>query len=199
MAITTTKWTDEMIKKGIMDYVKTKNINIMPTHSELKEFYGNYCLTNAIRRHKGTKYWADKLGLKIKDCESKLGEKYEGQAVADIFSNLGLESELCPVRYPYDLLVENAVKVDVKFSREFNNYGGAKYFTCNIEKEQQTCDIFVVYCVGEDNTKVLIIPSYVVSGKTQIAIGIKESKYDEYENRWDIIKQYCDFISTATT
>lgn len=55
-----------------------------------------------------------------------------------------------------------------------------------------------MYCLDEiENViKTLIIPSIVLYGKTQLAVG-KTSKYDIYKDRWDLIEMYNNFITTT--
>ena len=189
-----TEWNEKKILDSIKEMVAETGQKTMPTHKEIFDFFGNYKLTNAMAKRKGTKYYADVLGLQIKDCESKMGEETEFYCAMQIREFLGLESESTHRRHPYDLLVENAVKIDVKSARIFISKNETKYFTFNLEKPQQTCDIFVFYCMENGvPIRTLVIPSYVLSGKTQLAIGSK-SKYDKYENRWDLIQKYYDFI-----
>lgn len=57
------KWNDEAIENAIKEVVKIAKINSMPTHSLMKKITGNEALSNAVSKHGGSKYWADKLGL----------------------------------------------------------------------------------------------------------------------------------------
>lgn len=190
-------WNEEKIVKALKEMIAVTKQKTMPTHSEIKEFYGNYKLTNAMRRIKGTKYYADVLGLEIKSCESNFGDKLEDYCLAQL-DNMGLFAEKTKVRYPYDILVERAVKIDVKSSRKFDSYHNSQYYTFNIEKKEQTCDMYICYCVDTDDKieKTMVIPSYILSGKTQLSIGIKESKYDKYIDRWDLLIKYCNFVKS---
>ena len=129
-----------------------------------------------------------------KQCESKFGYKYEEMFVDDVLKFCGLSSELCDVRYPYDVLVDEGVKVDVKASRKYNA-GTWSMYTFNLEKGLQTCDVFVFYCINDEKVeKVYIVPSSILSGKTQFSIGILRSKYDQYLDRWDIISKYAELV-----
>ncbi len=187
--VTKTEWNEAKIISCINEMVNKTGNNQMPTHSEMDKFYGNYCLSNAVRRHGGTKYFANKMGLEIKNCESKFGEDFELRCINDIMLKLNLEAEKMQIRYPYDVLVENSVKIDVK------SCTGKQYYSFNLEKAHQTCDIFVFYCIKNDEVeKIYIVPSSVLCGKTQFAVGMNSSKYDKYLNRWDIIKHYNDFM-----
>ena len=191
-------WTEDEIIDNIRKIVEEYNMDTFPTHKEMNLYYSNNCLFGVVCKHGGSEYFANKMGLKIKDCESKFGKKYESLCKQDIKTKLMFDCEEMKPRYPYDLLINHCVKIDVKVANLFDNYGGTKYWTCNIEKKNQTCDIYVVYCldVNKEIFKTLIIPSVVVSGKTQLAIG-HNSVYNKYENRWDLIKMYNDFMTTT--
>lgn len=188
------KWNEEKILQEVKKVVAKTGQKTMPTHKELFDFFGNYKLTNAMAKRKGTKYYANILGLSIKECESKMGEDNEFYCSIQINEILGLDSQKTAPRYPYDLLVENSVKIDVKSAKLFK-INNTQYFTFNLEKTHQTCDLYVFYCIENDViVKTLIIPSYILSGKTQLSIGHK-SKYDKYIDRWDLILKYYHFIS----
>lgn len=187
------KWNESKIKNSLLFMVKKTKQTHMPTHSEMIEFYGDNRLANAVRRHGGTSYWANELGLETKDCESKTGSDYESIFCEQVFAKTGLEPQKTKPRYPYDVLVGNSVKVDVKSGVRVG--ASSKYFSFNLEKSEQTCDVFAVYCLNDDyeQEKVYIIPASVLSGKTQLSFGVCKSKYDQFENRWDIIQKCHEF------
>lgn len=189
------KWTEEEIIIKIKEMVENLGMDTMPTHSELNNYFGSSSLSGAISKRGGSARFAKILGLEIKNCETKFGEKLEDYCVLQIQEKLKLQCEKTNSRFPYDILVNRAVKVDVKASRLFENYGKSKYYTFNLEKKEQTCDVFVFYCINEKNEieKTLIIPAYILSGKKQFSLGFK-SMYDKYENKWEYIKHYYDFI-----
>ena len=176
--------------------VENLEMETMPTHSEMNNYFCSSSLSNAVSKHGGTKYFSKILNLPTKKCESKFGDKIEDYCSLQIQEILGLSCEKTKPRYPYDILVERSVKVDVKASRLFHNYGRSKYYSFNLEKKDQTCDVFVFYCINEENKieKTFVIPSYVLSGKCQMAIGEK-SVYDQYKGKWEYIQRYFDFIS----
>lgn len=190
-----TAWTDEVIENKIMEVVQKLNLDHFPTHSEMIAALGNRGLAAKISKDKGTVFWAEKLGLPIKYSETSFGNRFEIKAISDIYESTGLHSVQTSSRYPYDLLVDNSVKIDVKVSKEFMNNCNAKSFSFNLEKREPTCDIFILYCLENDESvrKVLIIPSCSLLGQTQVGVGDK-SKWDFYINRWDFIKQYSDFF-----
>lgn len=190
-----TKWNNDAIENGIKEVMQKAHIDFMPTHTIIRQITGDYCLTNAIRRHGGTRYWADKLGLEIKFCESKYGYEYECECVSAL-TELGYECELTKERYPYDILADGNIKVDVKISHLYHGKTG-NFYTFNLEKSKPTCDIFVCYCVADDKKqKVYVIPSCVVSGKTQLSIGQSTSRYDKYIDKWEAFRMYSDFYKS---
>lgn len=191
------KWNDELIVLEIKKMVEERQMTTFPTHSEIISHFGNSSLVCALSRHGGTKKFAEILGLDMKSCESKFGDIVEEMCKNHIEQFTSLSVSRTPVRFPYDLLVQNAVKIDVKSAVPFDNYGRSKYYSFNLEKKQQTCDIFVFYCMSENFQvkRTLIVPSFVLSGKTQFCIG-ERSKYNKYLDRWEIISDYYNFISS---
>lgn len=188
------RWTNEKIENAIKDVMKIAKINSMPTHSQMKDITGNEALSNAVSKHGGSKYWAQRLGIEIKTCESKIGYEFECECMSNLISN-GYDCELTKARYPYDLLVNRNIKIDVKCSNLFEGDKG-KFYTFNLGKSMPTCDIFVCYCMDKNIIqKVYVIPSCVLSGKTQLSIGQK-SKYDRYIDSWNVVKIYDSFYDS---
>lgn len=174
-------------------------LDTFPTHSEIENFYGNKALTNKISKSGGTKYWAKKVDLPIKNCESEFGDFYEKYSIADILKNTGLNSYQNKVGYPYDITVNKHIKVDVKASSVAENNKGYKYNTFNLEKEEPTCDIFILYCLNEKDIihKTLVIPSCKLYNQTQLGTSVYgSSKWDKYINKWDIFNIFNDFYSS---
>ena len=186
------KWDDALIENSIIDVMNKAKINTFPTHKIMNGITGSYALSVAVSKHGGTNYWAEKLGLEIKPCESKFGEEYELKCMGYI-KDLGYQCKKAPVRYPYDLLVEKNIKTDVKCGKLYKGDNG-EYYTFNLEKKMPTCDIFVCYCLEEDEVKkTYIIPASVLSGKTQLAVGKFKSKYDRYSDAWNIFGCFDEF------
>jgi hypothetical protein len=188
-------WTEEDIKEAVKLVVKDTGITHFPTHKELDEYYGNYALSVILSKTGGTRRWSKILNLPPSACSNtKFGNKYELQAIEDIKQEIGLDSELAIERYPYDIYVENGVKIDIKASMPLKG----RNFDCwsfNLEKKMPTCDIYIFYCINTsaEIAKRVIIPSCVLQGTKQVGIGTL-SKYDNYIERWDLIKEYSDFL-----
>lgn len=190
------KWSEEKIVEALRFMIDKCNMDTMPTHSEIQQFFGNCALNSAMSNRGGTKYFSKLLGMETKNCESKFGDQLEDYCVLQIQEKLGLDGEKTKPRYPYDILVNRNVKVDVKVSRVFDNYGNAKYHTFNMEKKEQTCDVFVFYCIGTNDEieRTFVIPASVLSGKKQLAVG-KSSMYDKYLDQWHFISDYDRFMT----
>lgn len=188
------RWDDDTICAAILSIID--NGEFMPSHKVMDDITGSKALSVAITKRGGSQRFAKMLGLKIKDCESKFGEEYEYLCIEHIESNLGLLSEKMKIKYPYDVLCAGCAKIDVKVSNLEKMNQPSKYYSFNIEKPAQTCDIFVFYCVEKKDTiqKILIIPSAALYGMTQLAVGVVKSDYDKYIDQWHYIADYVEFM-----
>lgn len=184
-----TKWTSELIESEIKNVMKSLNINRMPSSHEIKIVTHNQGLINKISKTGGFYKWAQDLHLQIKGSETFTGKKYE-KALMKNLEIQGWKVERMAVRYPYDLLVNENIKIDVKASKRYYYDGKNYFYTFNLEKRNPTCDIYICYCINDEDLteKILIIPSLFIHF-TQLSIG-RKSKYDKYIDRWDFLKQY---------
>lgn len=82
-----------MILAKIQELVDVTGQKTMPTHSEMYDYFGNQNLAKAISNRKGTNYYAEKLGLKLKKCESNFGFKMEMFCIQEIEEKLGIDCE----------------------------------------------------------------------------------------------------------
>ena len=185
-----------MVVSEIDRVVQSLELDRFPTHSEIEQFYGNKSLTNKISKSGGTKYWAFRLGYEVKDCESEFGDYFERYAIDDIYQHTGLNSYKNKVGYPYDVTTNRYIKVDIKGSIIIENNYGDKYYRFNLEKKEPTFDIYILYCLNNDDEihKTIIIPSCHVYGQTQIGISAYgNSKWDKYKDQWKWFEKYNDF------
>lgn len=190
------KWDDKSIIEEIQKIVISEGMETFPTHSEMQRYESGRSLCCAISKHGGTHRFAKMMGLPIKPSESKFGEKYEIKCCEDIAQETGLHCEKMQIRYAYDVLVEGSVKVDVKSARLYRTKSGAAFYTFNLGKKKQTCDIYVCYCIGDDDNvcKAYVVPSISVHGNKQLSIGKERSKYDRYKSQWHFISDYYSFM-----
>lgn len=189
------KWNDEKIKKKILEVVENCELDRMPSRSEVKQYYQNCGLTSAISRRKGGWYFlANELGLPIKKNETYFGKKFEKIASEKLMS-IGFEVIRMPQNFPYDLLVNNSIKIDVKVSRLYRGEHG-NFYSFNLEKPYTTCDILILITT-DDNADIknyYIVPSAFVPTNTQISIGEHRSKYDRFKNAWHYISEFDEFL-----
>ena len=189
-----TRWSEEMIENAIFNIVSTLGINHFPTHSEMMKVTGSNALSCKVSKSGGTRYWAKRLNLPIKQCESETGNDFELRAIEDIKENTGFESYQTKPRYPYDLVTNQNIRVDVKVSFPFTSKDGVTANTFNLEKSEPTCDIFVLYCLRSNGevAKTLIIPACILKGKTQVGVGLL-SKWDWYDGKWNYFNDFAKF------
>ena len=170
----------------------------MPTRKEVEQYCGDTSLTNAITRRKGGWYaLSEKMQLPIKECETTFGKSRE-KIIMERLVSMGYEVRRMPQNFPYDLLVNDSVKVDVKASRLYRGTGG-NFYSFNLEKPFCTCDIYVLRMIGGDGIEVdtLVVPSKVVATNTQISVGEITSKYKRFSQKWDYISAYCSFMDSV--
>lgn len=182
------QWNEELIKEAVFEVVTKLELDRMPTRKEMDEYFGNAGLSGKVSKSGGFYHYANIFGLSIKSTESAFGIKYE-HIVKDMLVSLGNDAELTTTKFPYDILVNKRVKVDVKVGRIVKTRD-CDYYTFNLEKKNQTCDIYAVVALdrADEIKKMYVIPASVMSGKSQLSIGITNSKYDKYIDRWDLIE-----------
>lgn len=190
----TQKWTDKTIVEALQEVIDNSELDRMPTFREIQNYYNNCKLTNAISKRNGIYYYAELMGVKTGDSETYFGKLQESIAAEELISR-GYDVRQMPQNFPYDLLVNDSVKIDVKAARLYRGSAG-NFYSYNLERLFCACDIYVLYVLNDDrSTKdVLIIPSKFISTQTQIGIGEQKSKYYKYSKRWDYIESYAGFF-----
>lgn len=192
------RWTEELMINDINRVIQFLGLNRFPTQHEINDFYGNSSLSQKISKTGGTKHWADKMGFDVKYCDSEFGESFEKYAINDIRIHTGLDSYKTKTRYPYDIATNKHIKVDIKSSTIVKSNNGFLYHSFKLEKREPTCDIYILYCINDNDKvyKTLIIPSCHVYGQTQISTTISgNSKWDRYEDNWNLFASYDRFYS----
>ena len=183
-----TKWTDKEIEKEIMKTEHAKN-GYMPSSKDLIEIYAMGRLSSAISKREGFWYWAKKLGLKVKESDSKTGieKEYEiAEKLKEMYPELNIE--ITSSGFPYDMLLNYSVKIDVKYSKG-GVYGGHFFYAFNLEQNKPKSDLLILIC---GNEKTLIIPSHHLTGQNQVSIS-KTSSKDVYIDRWYLLDEYLGF------
>lgn len=190
-------WTDDKIHEHIKESIETLRIDKMPTVSELRSI-GRGDLANAITKSK-LKYsgWAKKLKLETKQSETNKGQNFEKMAIQDLIERFeGSDIKKMTSNYPFDLLFNDSVKIDVKVGMKHNHFGTPSY-TFRTAKKYGSCDFYLCYGVDRENKveNIYIIPSFKAQVTTlNITIGGK-SKYNKCVDQWDSIIKLANYIN----
>lgn len=186
-------WTQELIEQKIMEVVHGLEIVYMPTRSQIHEYFGNSALTDKISKSLGYYGWAKKLNLPIKSSETTTGKRGEA-FVANILSEKGYLVERMQQNYPYDLFVNNCIKVDVKYSNLFHGSNGS-FYAFGLAKKYPTCDIYILVANDDSDKKsIYVLPSKNAMQK-QISIGEHTSVYSKYQDKYEYIDRMIALVS----
>ena len=179
----------------IIKMIEETNLNRFPSRKEMVDYFGDMSVTNIVSKRGGYKFWADKMGYDFKESETNSG--WFGESIAkELLELKGYLTERLNTNCAYDFLVNENVRVDVKFSRLFDN-GKMKYYSFNLEQKYHDCDIYILICEDElKNIKTIVIPQSFVSNQSQIGVVEINSKWYTYENRFDFIDMYSKFYET---
>lgn len=183
----------EIINK-ILEIKEALNIDRLPNSKEVIDYTGNQSLHSQITRQGGYRYFSEKLGLELKDSHTILGQSYE-YLVADKLIELGFKVEKMSTLHPFDLLINDTVKVDVKVANP-TKVRNSRVHTFATNKSNASCDIYIMIALNEEKEieKLLTIPSHHVKVVT-VSIG-KNSKYNKYIDRFDYIDSYSEFFNS---
>ena len=191
-----TKWTDELIRKGVKKVKEGLKLDRMPTRSECVKYTNSNALSVAITRRNGGWYGlAKELKLKIKESETTIGKRNE-KLIKDTLEAKGYRVQQMSQNYPYDLLVNDCLKIDVKSSHLYIGKEG-NFYTFRTGKRFATCDVYILVALDDidEIVRTYILPSSVVINNIQISVGEITSKYNVYQDRWDILDDYIIFLS----
>lgn len=176
-------WTNENIAEAIMAVANQFDPPRMPSKSEIEMMCGDYSLSNAISKHGGFNYWANKLSLEQKYSETSVGIQGEVE-IARRLQAMGYEVEQTSVKHPYDLLVDGCVKIDVKTAN--TSYArGCPIHAYRLAKRQHTCDLYIFY--EADTDTVYVVPANKCTGQIQVEMGGGSKKYLMYHNAYHLI------------
>ena len=139
------KWTQNKIMTEIMDAMRKLEIERMPTVSELKNINMGG-LSNAISKSHGFEWWAEALKLPTRASKTGLGKKYEKIFANIVYKKLKCKSQQMSTKFPYDVLVEELVKVDVKCGFAYANGKAGTFYTFNLENSNMRSDFLACFC-----------------------------------------------------
>lgn len=186
-------WNTESVIQEIKKVMEVLKVDRMPTRNEMEQVLGNSSLTNKISKTGGFFYWANELGLETKESETSEGQYFERKAI-DLIIDKGYSVNEMTTKHPYDLLINDKVKVDVKIANPYL-LKGSRVHTFGINKKYATCDVYMLFAMNEDEDveRLLIIPSHKLK-ITTLSIGAN-SRYNKYIDRWDLVDKLTEFYS----
>jgi hypothetical protein len=188
-----TQWTDELVKQKVLEVIEAMKLDRMPSRKECENYFHGTGLTNVISRRYGWYNLAKELGFDIKESETRFGKTYEARAT-EMLQGMGFEVRRMSQNFPYDLLVDDCVKIDVKASRLYRGKQG-NFYSFNLEKSFATCDFFLLLAVSDEDTieRKMVVPSSCVIANNQISIGEHKSKYYQFTDRFDLVENAVAF------
>lgn len=179
------KWTEEKITEEIMAIAKRFDPPRMPSSAETKEMFGSYGLSNAITKSGGYAHWAKRLDLAQGNSETAIGVRGE-QEIAIQLQSMGFSVQATSAKFPYDLLVDGCVKIDVKTANT-SYVKGCPVHAFRLAKPQQTCDLYILYEIDTEN--VYVVPAHKLHGQVQVDMGIESRMYRPYKSAFALITE----------
>jgi hypothetical protein len=176
-----TKWTEAMIAERIMEI--HRNIGKFPTNAYLKET-GQSDLANQITKKGGFLAWADRLGLQREHSDTDTGWSGEIEVMELLKKDWSNVTRSIAVKAPFDLLINNVLRVDVKSAR-FAKYGPCSGWFYRIGKMPQA-DVIALYQL--DTKEVYWIPWNRVP-TSNITISKSGGMYALFRNNIDIVRR----------
>ena len=170
-----------MIAERIME--NHRNTGKMPTNTFLRETSQND-LACQIVRHGGFAAWAERLGLKREHSDSDTGWTGEIE-VQKALEAAGFKVERpTAVRWPFDLLVDEVVRVDVKSTR-FTKYGPCAGWFYRVGKAPQA-DLLAFHQLDTGTT--YWIP-WNIAPHSNVTISKDGGKWANYRNATGILSK----------
>lgn len=114
--------------------------------------------------------------------------------VSNILKSKGIEHELTKARHPYDLHLENGLRVEVLSASPMFPFPDLSMYSFNTrqDKKGRFCDFFV--CVTSDTLNVFVIPARLTRVNSPIRFCFpkdygKISKWLQYHGRFDLLEE----------
>lgn len=168
-----------MIEAAIREAAATTGI--FPSAQQLRRI-GRNDLANSISRRGGFIHWSERLGIARADSDSDFG--WSGEiAFQKLLESRGYQVvRSSAVKAPFDLLVDDVLRVDVKTANKAT-YGTGSGWYYRIGKIVQA-DLVVLYQF--DTGEFYGLPWHSCNA-TNITVSAGGGKYAAYRNNWDLI------------
>lgn len=189
------KWTDEAIASEIKRIQEVLEIDHMPTKNEIKQAANSFGLAVAIANSGGMKQWCEKLGIDRQEDIIKRASLFEKKAVQILKEKTNEDFDIAPFNYPYNLIhKKTGIKISIKISERKYHQRYRTTYTWGFGKisSPQPCDYFMLVCNNVKLVdKILIVPVFFLENMKYLTVG-KNSKYDYFKDRYDIIMKEID-------
>lgn len=157
-----------------------------PSSTDLRAM-GRNDLACQVSRRGGFIHWSERLGIKRRRSDSDTGWVGEAMA-ADRLQAFGFTVTWRKgVKWPFDLLIDGILRVDVKAARQ-RRYGHCQGWFYRIGKIPQA-DLVLLWQLDSGNF--YAIPWFLCP-RTSITISRDGGKYAEFRNNIDVIKEMRD-------
>lgn len=185
-----TAWTDDLLERQLVGIIAGSGV--MPTAKSLRD-YGRNDIACQLSRRGGFLAWADRLGVKRSLSDSDTGWKGEKE-LFDLLISKGF-SVVRPngVKSPFDLLVNDVLRIDVK-SAEYVEYGASKGWFYRIGKIPQA-DVIALYKL--DTGDCYFLP-WQICPKTNVTISRGGGRYKSFLNRYDLLSTLIEMKKKET-
>jgi hypothetical protein len=193
-----TRWNDGLIESEIR--AVALSLGHFPVKNELSGMKRED-LSNAICKSLGFVGWAKRLGMERAISDSDFGWAGEESVVAELQRRGFTASRTKEVKAPFDILVNNIVRIDVKNAR-FASYP-TKHGSCDgwFYRLGKMCQADLVALHQYDEGSTYIIPwSLIPTSNVTIT---REGKYSHYKEAWWLVELLCsqmrEFNTAAAT
>lgn len=185
-------WSQQDIQQALKE--ESAIFGRMPTNSELAS-KGRSDLANIIAKRGGFRFWAEKMGLSLKECETHLAYDKE-MFVKHKLEGLGHSAEETSAKCGYDLLVDGSKHIEVKYAKHTKSAGGF-VFNFGYDVKSRKIDFAVLLCMEEATSKaegvqteasaVYVLPSSFLVNQTITITGTP--RWKPYLNAWHLLKE----------
>ena len=174
-------WTEEKLHAELLAICAGSGV--FPSSHELQNL-GRGDLSNQIAKKGGFFHWAHRLGFRRKKSDSDKGWEGEDECLK-ILTGFGFTATKAErLRSPYDILVEQCVRVDVKTAR-YAEYGPCRGWFYRVGKIQ-TSDLLMLF---QADTKESYYLPWTVCPETNITIARDGGKYKSFRNNVDVLRE----------
>lgn len=188
--MTITKWTDDVFRQQL---IAASNVFCgMPSSSQLRES-GHGALASEISRRGGFIKVAADLGLQRKQSDSDTGWDGEKMFVS-LCDAVGIPAvRMEGVKAPFDVLVNDCVRVDVKSAnRKSYGPGSSHGWYYRIGKLPQA-DLIVLMQL---DTKDFYSIPWSICTTSNMTIAGDGGMYAKYKNNWSLIRRLIELRKT---